>query len=227
MAAGPIVHAYLTQRFFEHHPKYTKQEQQSFMLGTLFPDIQYLGGASRHETHCEHHVTLQEVLDEEAPFMAGMKFHSYVDWVREDFVREQKMYEQLGDICPEQQQIIFLKLKLMEDEVVFAAQDWREWCEVLQEIHSEELNWGVSLQTVRTWHNLLNVCFTNPPSTIIFLLSVTNISFLNIPSEAITQWSKVLKPTAQSSTIQRFVKAMLWHFEEKIAASSSSSLSSS
>jgi hypothetical protein len=214
-AAGPIVHAYLTERFFEHYPKYDQQEKRIFMLGTLFPDIQYLGEASREETH-EEEIALLDVLREPSPFVAGMKFHCYVDRVREEFVRRQKIYEDLGNADPEQQHIIFLKLKLMEDEVVFDCYNWQEWRDVLQEVHSEELNWGMGLTTVRKWHNLLNICLTNPPSTIIFLLSITNASFLNIPSSAISEWNRVLKSTAHSANIKKFVQEMLRHFEAEM-----------
>lgn len=217
-SAGPIVHAYLTHRFFEHYPKYDIQEKHAFMVGTLFPDIQYMGEAGRECTHCETRVSLEEVLNEPSPFMAGVKFHCYVDWVREDFVAMQKMYDQLGDLCPEQQQIIFLKLKLMEDEVVFTREDWTEWCRALKENYPEELNFGVTLPTVQKWHNILDVCFTNPPSTLIFLLSISNVSVLNIPSDSIIKWNKGLKPTANSVTVRHFVNALLAHFEIRMDA---------
>jgi hypothetical protein len=214
-AAGPIVHAFLTERFFECFPKYDTFEKRAFMLGTLFPDIQYLGETPREHTHgpCP---TLEEILHESSPFKAGVKFHVYVDHIREDFVADYKMYEKLGDMRPEQQQIIFLKLKLMEDEVVFPASHWQEWCDALLEINPEELNWGMDLSTIRKWHNLLTICFTNPPSTIMFLLSMSNASHFKIPQEEIANWSIVLKPTAESPTMQNFVDDLLDHFERRL-----------
>lgn len=216
-AAGPVVHAYLSQRFFEKFPKYDQEEKKAFMLGTLFPDIQYLGEAARNETHCDH-VSLEEVLREPSPFTAGLKFHSYVDWVREDFVADQKMYHQLNESGNTHPHSLFLKLKLLEDEAVYYSYNWQEWCETLKEIHPQELEWGMKLETIRKWHNLLSVCFSNPPSTIIFLLSITNASYLNVPSNEIKHWREGLKPTAKSYKIQRFVRAMLIHFEAKMNA---------
>ena len=76
-AAGPITHAFLAELFFKQFPKYDSEEQKAFRLGTLFPDVRYLGTIPREETHFPE-MTLEEVLEETNPFLAGMKFHSYV-----------------------------------------------------------------------------------------------------------------------------------------------------
>lgn len=211
-AAAPVMHAYLAERFFRHFPKYNKEEKHAFMVGTLFPDIRYLGKVMRDETHCEH-VSLEEVIAEPSPFMAGLKFHSYVDWVREDFVIENEMYRLLGTLSEDPQEMLYLKLKLLEDEIVYPKRNWKEWVEALQEIHPEELNWGMELETIRKWHFLLTMCLTHPPSALIFLLTLANVSYLNIPAEQLAGWNEAFSYNLQDENVRDFGCAMLHHFE--------------
>lgn len=215
--AGPVTHAYLTDRFFEYFPKYSDEEKRAFMLGSLFPDIQYIGDVTREETHSHCPSTLLDVLKEHSPFLAGVKFHCYVDHEREAFLHEQKIYDKLqGTISERDFRLIFLKLKLMEDEVIYSLENWQEWIDTLHKIHADELNWGVDCMTVRKWHNYLNVCFTNPPSTIIFLLSMTNANYLDIPSHEVSRWQDTLRNAAFNNQIRLFIKELTQHFENKM-----------
>ena len=211
-AAGPITHAYLTDHLFVYFPKYSPEERKAFMVGTLFPDIQYLGESMREDTHWDQ-ISLAEVLEEPSPFLAGVKFHSYVDWVREDFVRAKNMYDFLSDEPNCSPPSLFLKLKLIEDEVIYPFGNWKEWRQCLIEIRKEELEWGIDSTLVRKWHNLLDTCFANPPSTILFLLSITKANCLHISSEKVLEWNKVLKPKASSRQIQEFILALIMHFD--------------
>lgn len=214
-AAAPVTHAYLSERFFTYFSDYTEEEKRSFMLGTLFPDIQYLGEVSRHDTHWQH-MSLEEVLEEPMPFMAGVKFHSYVDCVREEFVIDYQMYDKLAELVEHPQlQTLYLMLKLMEDEIVFEKQSWQEWFDSFQEIHEGELGRGISIPTIRKWHNLINVSLSNRPSAIIFLLNVANQGFLNISADEIAYWHKIYRSLVNSEVVQNYVEAMLEHFEEQ------------
>ncbi len=216
-ASGPISHAYLSKRFFEYYPKYTHEEKKAFMIGSLFPDIRYLGTTHREETHFEN-VTIQEILDEKSPFLAGMKFHSYVDIVRENCVIKDKVYEQLADISTKNMTTF---LKFVEDEIIYSQiSNWEDCVEMLSDIAADELQWGINDSTIRKWHNLLALFFSNPPSTVVFLLNLDSIGVLEFSKEEVAYWSRVLKPVAQNPKMQRYVKELLNHFETQLAVHS-------
>lgn len=208
-AAGPVEHAYLSYRFFEHFPKYNQEERKEFMIGTLFADIRYLGETTRKQTHYDT-MSLEEVLNEKSPFMAGLKFHSWVDIVRENFVVQSKIYSQIADISIHHQ---FTFLKLAEDEAMYATMDWQECCDWLKEVRPEELNWQMDEKTIRKWHNLLTLFFTNTPSTVIFMVSATKNGFFDISSTELTYWNRILNVVGHSPRIKNYVIAMNNHFE--------------
>lgn len=211
-AAGPITHAYLTDRFFAHFPRYTAEEKKAFMVGTLFPDIQYLGAAVREETHWSG-VALVDVLTERSPFLAGVKFHSYVDELRERFVCDKKIYHMLSESKEGDKKKLYLKLKLLEDEMIYSMQDWQGYRTALQDILQEERQWEIENRILRKWHTILQACFSNPPSTIFFLLNMTKTNYLHISAEEALQWSKMLKTEVHSRQIRQFVLALLQQFE--------------
>lgn len=212
-AAAPITHAYLTKIFFNYFPKYSQEEQQIFMVGTLFPDIQYLGEVSRGDTHWNY-ITLEEVLAEPSPFLAGAKFHSYVDWVREEFVVKNHIYDRLNELVGLQENhVLYFMLKAMEDEVLFYSDDWEPWTYQLQNILPEEKDWGISTATIYRWHSLIHACLSNPPSVLLILLNASKNGYLNISSTQISLWNKIFKQTTQSDLIQNYVNALVAHFE--------------
>jgi hypothetical protein len=212
--AGPLTHAYLTERFFEFFPKYNAESKKAFMVGTVFPDIRYLGEVCRDDTHYRT-MSLEEILEEKSPFVAGVKFHSYVDLVREDFVTKQRIYDQLCEIKQEYRHTF---LKLVEDEIVYSLAEWSPCRDALMNIYPEELTWGMEKHTIRKWHLLLGSFFTISPSTILFLLSITNNAFLNMPPEIVVEYSKAFKSFTNNRDIQEYVHEMLEHFNEKMEA---------
>lgn len=211
-AAAPITHAYLTERFFVYFPQYTEEERNAFMLGTLFPDIQYLGEVQRSHTHME--TSLDEILNEPSPFMAGVKFHSYVDIVREDFVVHWGAYDQLAALVePQSTKCLCTMLKFIEDEYTFYMADWDPWRDQILNIHPEEYNWGISPKTIRKWHNILFVTFSHPPSSLLFLVGLTGSGFFGLTSAELAYWGKMLRFTAYDESMRIYVSAMLEHFE--------------
>ena len=74
-SALPVTHVYFTKMYFKYYPKYSAEEQKLFLIGTVFPDIRYMGDCDRGDTHWDT-ISLKEVLEETDPFIAGMKFHS-------------------------------------------------------------------------------------------------------------------------------------------------------
>lgn len=205
-AAAPVTHAYLSECFFQYYPQYSPEERKAFMVGTLFADIRYLGAASRQHTHFDN-TTLQDVLNEKSPFLAGLKFHSYVDLERERFVIKQNIYNHIINISPLHETTF---LKFLEDEIVFYTYDWSKWVEALKNIYPEELSWGMDETAIRKWHNLLTLTLINPPSTLIFLASSTSLNILdNYPKH----WNKIMSAALDSPEVKNFVQAMRDHFD--------------
>lgn len=209
--AAPITHAYLTKSFFQHFPKYTKAEESAFMVGTLFPDIRYLGDITRHETHCDD-ITLQEVLDEKDPFTAGVKFHCYVDIFREKLLIEDGLYDKVRVKIPTKTSTF---IKLAEDEVLYHEKGWSDVLIQLITIYPQEREYGVPEKSIVKWHRLLTLLFIASPTYSLNLLGLTGKSAMGISPEEIKQWNKLLKPMSKESPINEWVWKMVHQFEQE------------
>ncbi len=86
--AAPITHIVLTQKIFDKY--FRRLDHQLFFIGTLLPDIRYLGVIDRKETHYKN-LSIKD-LNGEKSFLAGLKFHSILDEVREKFIIENDIY---------------------------------------------------------------------------------------------------------------------------------------
>lgn len=208
-AAAPITHAYLTKNFFKHFPKYTKEQENEFMVGTLFPDIRYLGEVSRTDTHCEQ-MTLEEILAETNPFTAGVKFHCYVDIYREDLLVKQGIYDKLRERVPLH---VASFLKLVEDEILYEKGSWSETCCSLISIHPGERAFGISDRTITKWHKLLTMLFISSPSYALNLFALTGKSAMGISAEEFKSWSELLKPISKEPMMREWVQKMSDSFD--------------
>ena len=86
--AAPITHIVLTDKVFNKH--FSDKEKEEFYVGTSLADIRYLGVVERDKTHFKN-LSLQDVINDNS-FDAGLKFHSLVDEVREQFMRKHDYY---------------------------------------------------------------------------------------------------------------------------------------
>lgn len=212
-AAGPLTHAYLSELFFDHFPKYTEEEKNQFRAGTLFPDIRYLGGILREETHFDS-MTLNEILSEPSPFIAGVKFHSYVDSTREDYVSRSQIYEHVREI---QMPHMASFLKIVEDEILFPKNSWDAWIEALQKIYPEELQWNIKKKSIRKWHLWMNASFAQSPSASIAFFVSAGEPFLNIPHDELILWNLSLIPLANSEGLLQYTESLIEHFETEMS----------
>lgn len=213
-AAAPITHAYLTYRFFEHFPKYTPEQQQLFLAGTLFPDIRYLSG-NRNQTHYQS-MSLTEVLNEPSPFMAGVKFHSYVDIVRETFVIDQGIYYYLGNFPKDH---IYTLVKLLEDEILYNKANWTPVLTAIKEVHPEQQMWGFTKENIELWHNMLRMVFMNSPANLLSLLTLSHKGILDVSPEETALWNQSFKSLANDTYIQNYVWKLTQLFERLFSTS--------
>lgn len=71
-----ITHIVLAAKVFDK--TFSKFNKSDFFIGTVFPDIRYLGVVKRNKTHFSN-MTLDLVLKAKTSFEAGFLFHSLVD----------------------------------------------------------------------------------------------------------------------------------------------------
>lgn len=131
----------------------------AFVMGTLFPDIRYLGTVERDATHIRE-IVWADILVEADPFLAGAKFHSLVDKVRNEFMNARGMYDQCPPFLYDQQ-----SLKLLEDELFYPLfPDWPRVVSYLRTTTAGPEHYGVSGESTVQWYALMGDYLSNPPS---------------------------------------------------------------
>ncbi|OGH83719.1 MAG: hypothetical protein A2261_03535 [Candidatus Magasanikbacteria bacterium RIFOXYA2_FULL_44_8] len=153
--AASITHIVLTQKIFDQH--FSDKNRREFFVGTVLPDIRYLGKIDRGITHFTD-LKLDEIKKENS-FTAGLKFHSLLDVTREKFIVESGVYEWYPDM-----KYITRSLKLFEDEILYArVGDWPKYIKYLDEIVGGELALGLDESVVGRWHQMLKDYWVKPP----------------------------------------------------------------
>lgn len=208
-AAAPVTHAYLAKKFFKAFPHYSPEEKNAFMVGTLFPDIRHIAENAREETHYEN-VSLNDILNESDPFIAGMKYHCFVDEQRENFVVENKMYDKTAEFSKDN---YFTYLKLAEDEMLFDKYNWNDACLALQTLYPQELDWDISNAVVVKWHKLLTLVFVNSPSNLLSTFAMCKQGMMGISADEIEAWNKTLPQTVRTDWMQNYMTGLINHFD--------------
>lgn len=93
----PITHIVLTEKIYNEC--FSNRNRKLFYIGTFFPDIRYLKVVERDRTHFDN-IRLSD-LRLESDFNIGLKFHSILDKVREEFVVNNNIYS----YCPKSKYI--------------------------------------------------------------------------------------------------------------------------
>ena len=162
--AAPITHIVLANKVFNKY--FSDKDKADFYRGTVFPDVRYLGGIRRSETHFED-VTFFDVKKEDS-FFAGFKLHSLIDRIRERFIHKQNIYSFL----PASRHIVEA-VKLIEDRLLYSkVKDWKSVKDYLNNYSKEEFSFKVNRNEIEKWHGLLRIYFDKEPkveNTIEFL----------------------------------------------------------
>jgi hypothetical protein len=212
-AAGPVTHALLADHFFRIYPdKYDDVSKAAFRAGTLFPDIRYICHLSREDTHFDS-VTIEDVFKEPSPFIAGMKFHSLVDKIRENFVINGGYYELLSSLNIEHSASY---LKLLEDEIAYPSVDKGPWKEIVKAVHPDEEQWSVDPESLKKWHYLLDLSFSYYPSTLLFFAHLRGNGLLTIPASEVAIWYDTFENMSQSPEIKTYVNDLFQMFSSKL-----------
>ncbi len=133
-------------------------EDNKYYLGTLFPDIRYLGNLKREETH-DLEPTIDKLVQMRGSFNKGSYVHSLVDVEREKTLKKLGIYNYV-----EENGINVSVIKFVEDEFSYGLiHDWSKYVKYLDEIVTDETTL-VSVDIVKKWHILLKKYFSEPPT---------------------------------------------------------------
>lgn len=209
-AAAPVTHAVLAEKWIAMHENYNDEQKRSFILGTLFPDIRYLGIVTRNQTH-EKGITLQKLLETQSEFNKGKRLHAFVDKARENLVVKWKIYHRLKNV-PGHRKATFLKL--VEDEILFNRKDWNEIRRFLSFLHPEEKAFGIKDEHLRKWHTNQLRAFRAPPSLYLKYLAMFGMGFAHVSPEITGIWSKLLPEYAKDPAMQEYVDNLLKEFDK-------------
>lgn len=205
--AAPITHAVLSDKVFDTF--FSDKDKKKFFIGTLFPDIRYLGDIDRKKTHMKG-LTLKDVQNEQDSFMCGLKFHSLVDELREDFVVSKDVYSHVPDFKYTTQ-----SLKFFEDMFLYNKVDtWSEYSGYFNEVLAAETDMGVPEHSVRKWHTMIQEYFSNQPTAEDLKNFISQIPFPD-PKEVGIQISKASEILKQSSELEIITEAMYSTFNEQ------------
>jgi hypothetical protein len=191
-AAAPATHVVFADMWLNLHQVDDPAERTQFIVGTLFPDIRYLGTIKRDETH-EKNVTVEKILQSETPFLAGMRLHVFVDEQRCKFLDKYGAESKLKAIDKEHR-VFFLKM--VEDEILWNDCEWSQIVEMLQITYPEQLLW-VDQSTAEKWHQEMIFYFHQRPSVLLQFLAEQNQGFLKVKPQTIKKWAEIFSEYAQ------------------------------
>ncbi len=155
--ANQITHIVLSKRLSDE--LFGIVDQPAFLLGTVFPDIRYLNVIERENTHYKN-LSLSDVLTEKNSFIAGMKYHSLVDDVREKYMVDNDVYTLIPS-----SRYITQALKTYEDELLYSkVSGWDSIVAYLNTVAPEELQLVEQIEKLRVWHSLMQEYFKESPT---------------------------------------------------------------
>lgn len=124
----------------------------AFYAGTSFPDIRYISAIDRKVTHYVEEKTLANVWQADNAFEQGRRFHSWLDYEREKYMRANNAYRFVKDkpLAPTHM------LKLVEDHLLFSKLKGQFDPEpVFNRIYPQERAFGVPDKDIKNWHHIL------------------------------------------------------------------------
>jgi len=211
-AAAPLTHLCLASKFLTLHcTHYTPEQRNSFLRGTSFPDIRYLGGIAREKTH-DKDVTLQTISTTTSPFEAGKKFHVWVDEVREQLVEQWNVYKTVTELSKSSHNNRGLFLKLIEDAILFNNTNNKTFDALMlfSIIDPEALQYGISRIKILEWQTILIAYLSIQQN---WLLKLSSLLLNKVPEE----WSTEVPRLAQEKVFVDYVDRLLVEFEKRFA----------
>lgn len=154
--ASPITHIVLADKVFNEF--FPNKNRKDFFIGTVFPDIRYLGCIEREKTHSLQ-ISLKEVQNEENSFIAGFKFHSLVDIINTNFI--------YSGLFANSYSKYYAAVDFVEEELFYnKINDWNEIIIFFEDILPEEkqFNTNTREKSIRKWHHIIKCNFSQIPN---------------------------------------------------------------
>ena len=152
---GPVTHIILNDIVFDRC--FPEKDRRLLYLGTLFPDIRYLGVIGREQTHPA--VSSLKEMAGQSDFYAGIAFHALADHIKREYMAAHQ---------PAKPRAAGLNsgflLKLAEDVHAYTYRsNWQPIAGYLDLIPEEAAAFGVSRTQMVAWHRLLKQYLSKPP----------------------------------------------------------------
>jgi hypothetical protein len=211
-ACGPAMHAYLGNLWLDAHHVTEPINRKEFIIGTLFPDIRYMGKVQRSQTHAKK-VNLALIDKTPDYFKKGMLFHAYVDDQQEDFTNKSTAYRHLPKDIKTSRSIF---IELIADEIIFDL-DWIKPISTdINTVIAKEKILGLSEIDLYPWHMLLHFYFSSPPSQNLKQLSILNIDAAFLTADMIKIWSLQLPEMKKSAYYQTYTQDLISLFRRQL-----------
>lgn len=212
-AAGPVMHVVLAQKYFGTLSQAPEPKaQELFLIGTLFPDIRYLGVIKRDQTHFDVK-NLAAIQEESGSFRQGMLFHNWVDKFRQTHIRQCQIKRKL-DAIPRGLQDVFLKF--VEDEILKAQYDVGVMRMIMTTIPDEAKAYNIEQSSLTQWHTLLALYFSFQPSTLLSQADFIDWKIMNLDPETVKLWCTLIPEYAKDPVFQKYVEEMVTEFERSL-----------
>jgi hypothetical protein len=192
--ATPITHIVLADKVFDKF--FPDKNRKDFFIGTVFPDIRYLGCVKREETHLPQ-ISLREVQEEKNSFMAGFKFHSLVDIINTKFI--------YSGLFTNSYSKYYLAVDFVEDELFYdKVGNWNKIIDLFKNILSEEreLNINIKNTDLEKMHQIIQNNFCETPNN---RKRRELTEAINLPEDII---SKILETTDELKKDEKAVNAI-------------------
>lgn len=155
---APLTHIVFSFVFLQNNPGVF--DQRDFIVGSVAPDIRYLGVARRSDTHLVS-PTFEQVYKAKTSFEAGWIFHSLVDCMFDSYL---KKHGGLAHIMPLPGGGLFLKI--LQDSMLFEkCNAWKDIATYFDGersvLKAEETEKKFPRRKIIEWHNLITMLIKN------------------------------------------------------------------
>ncbi len=200
--ASAATHIVLANKVFNKFFK--DKNRKDFFIGTSLPDIRYLSAIDKSKTHFKN-ISLDSLINESS-LLAGLKFHSIVDEIVENYAISQGIYA----LCPESEHKAKV-IKILGDRLFYGFIDsWSEYVVLFNEILPAEVELGLKRGDLQKWHSALQRYFSKSPC----YESMLNFrSVMGFEKIVIDEWEKNIQQAQQNKKIIKIVKNLYKDFD--------------
>jgi hypothetical protein len=200
--AAPITHIALADSIFDTY--FEGKSRRLFMIGTLFPSIEYLRVLGRDRSHFRN-IHVSELISQNS-FSAGFKFHSLVDQIRDEFLESHAAYYSFP-----KNDLSIRALKFLEDDIFYdMVSNWSEYCSYFEGITDEERKYGIDGDAIMHWHKAVSqYCRKKPTDEV----RIDFVQWLGFSQEVAKETNDALKEMRNDAAVVEMIKDLYRNFK--------------